>query len=307
MLKLKVQVPVKRDRAGFVEIVDGFRTVGEGIAVATSGFAGKGKDRGHPPLGRYELTAREATPGGADAEYGPQILLFEPAAGPALEAESLGRFGVLLYAGSVGSDSLLRRTQGGVRLSRRAMETLLRHVRDDTEVELEIEALTPPPWWAFWRKRRTPPALSRDPPRLTAPPYDEATLAARMLRSAIRRSRAPQRRTADDRDRWQDRDTSAGSSRDSGSEFTGRGGAGGGAGASGGWSDAPAAGRGPGVSAAGIIAGAAGAAAIAAAAASGSDSTSRASSDAEAGGSFGDAGSAGSDSGSAITTTSTAY
>src|SRR5512134_134617 len=118
MLEIRIQVPQKRDRAGFVAIADGFTTLVEDWAVATSGVgsAARAAARDHPPFGRYELTARAPTPGGAEAEYGKEILLFEPIAGPALAAESYGRFYVLLYAGSAGRDSSLRRTQGGVRL-----------------------------------------------------------------------------------------------------------------------------------------------------------------------------------------------
>jgi len=306
MLKVKVQVPEERERAGFVAIVDGFQTLIEDSAVATSGFADPKRSQGdHPPCGRYELTAHAPTPGDAETEYGKEILLFEPVAGPALEAESRGRFGVLLYAGSAGSDRLLRRTQGGVRLSRRAMDVLLANIRDASEVELQIEALTPVPWWVFWRKRRTPPSLSRDPPRLTAPPFDEATLAAQMLQSAIRRERKPRRDEDVDRDGWRDRDSSSSPARESGREFRGGGGAGGGGGATGAWTDAPAAGRGPGVSAAGVIAGAAGVAALAAAA-SEKDSASNTESDAEAT-SFSDTGSSSTGSDGSSTTTSTSY
>ena len=301
MLEIRVQVPEKRDRAGFVAIVDGFTTLIEDTATATShvGAGGRGA-RDHPPFGRYELTARAPTPGGAETEYGREILLFEPIVGPALAAEAYGRFYVLLYAGSAGRDAFLRRTQGGVRLARRAMDVLLAHVRDQTEAELTIEALTAPPWWAFWRRRKTPPSLSHDPPRLTAPPYDEATIAAQMLRSAIRRERNTRRSDTRDDDRWRDRDASSSdTSRDSrAADFGGGGGTGGGGGASGGWSDAPAAGRGPGVSAAGVIAGVAGAAAVAAAAA---EAASSESSDTEPSGTSESAGSGDADSGSSDT------
>jgi hypothetical protein len=310
MLTITVQVPEKRDRAGFVAIADGFTTLIEDTAIATSGIGaaagGTGMSREHPPFGRYELTARAPTPGGAETEYGNEILLFEPIAGPALTAESYGRFYVLVYAGSAGRDALLRRTQGGVRLARRAMDILLAHLRAELEVELIIVALTSPPWWAFWRRAKTPPSLSADPPRLTAPPYDEATIAAQMLRSAIRRERPARRSEERDDDRWRDRDSYSENSRESGSTgFRGGGGTGGGGGASGGWGDAPAAGRGPGVSPAGVIVGAAGAAAVAAVAAelasSASNETTRPGDTSQRSGSD-DA-----DSGFSTTTTSTAY
>ena len=307
MLAIRVQVPEQRNRAGFVAIEDGFTTLIEDAAIATSGAGDGGSAHDHPPFGRYELTARAPTPDGAQTEYGNEILLFEPVAGPALAAESYGRFYVLLYAGSAGRDALLRRTQGGVRLARRAMDVLLAHIRDETEVELSIESLTAPPWWAFWRRRKTPPALSADPPHRTAPPFDEATIAAQMLRSAIRRERSARRGERRDDDRWRDRDSSSDTSRESGAaDYRGGGGTGGGGGASGGWSDAPAAGRGPGVSAAGVIAGAAGIAAIAAAAAE-REAASSASPDTEPGATSETAGSSEADGGSSDTTAGTAY
>ena len=308
MLTITVHVPEMRDRAGFVAIADGFTTLIDDTATATSGFGvnGRGATHGHPPFGRYELTARAPTPGGAETEYGKEILLFEPIAGAALTAESYGRFYVLVYAGSAGRDALLRKTQGGVRLARRAMDVLLAHLRDETEVELIIEALTSPPWWAFWRRSKTPPSLSADPPRLTAPPYDEATIAVQMLGSAIRRARNARRSEQRDDDHWRDRDSYSDRAGESGaSDFRGGGGTGGGGGASGGWTDAPAPGRGPGVSPAGVIAGAAGVAAAAAVAAELASSSSNEAT--EPGGTFESSGTGDSESGSSATTSSTAY
>ena len=244
------------------------------------------------------------TPSGAESEYGAALLLFEPLAGPALQAESYGRFGLLVYAGAAGRDMLLRRTQGGVRLSQRAMSVLHEHLGTEGEAELQIQALAPPRWWTFWRKRKTPPSLSKDPPRFTAPPLDEASLATTLLRGALRRSR-PQRIEDNEPDRWRDRDSSTGSSSSAG--YRGSGGSGGGGGASGSWTDAPAAGRGPGVNAAGVIVGAAGVAAIAAATAAQRETDSPGSEDTQSSVAEENSASTVASAESAATTTSTAY
>jgi hypothetical protein len=313
MLKIKVSVPEKRDRAAFVEITAGGTTLIEDYAVATAhAKAAKhadsasriGMSDGHPPFGLYELTARGATPSGAEPEYGATLLLFEPLSGPALQAESYGRFGLLVYAGAAGRDMFLRRTQGGVRLSQRAMDILREHLGTEGEAELQIHALAPSRWWAFWRTPKTPPSLSKDPPRFTAPPLDEASLATTLLRNALRRSR-PQRAEDKESDRLSDRDSSTASSSSAG--YRGRGGSGGGGGASGSWTDAPAGGRGPGVSAAGVIAGAAGVAAIAAATAADRETPSRGSEETQSSVSVENSGSSAAGAEAAATTTSTAY
>jgi uncharacterized membrane protein YgcG len=272
MLKIVVKVSARRDTAALLEIMDGSKTLVRDQACTRSDNKSAAqrynpghdplRPGGHSPLGRYQLTAHEPTPAEAASEYGVELFLFEPLSGQALEAEAFGRLGLLLYAGSPGQDGQLRRTQGGVRLTEAAMQTFRSHLAADSAAELIIEPLTPPPWWAFWRRNRTPKHLSQDPPRFTSAPLDEASLLAALLRKSSRAARTTERTTTDN-DVWQDRDSGSGTQ--SGSEYRGGGGAGGGGGASGGWTDAPTAGRGPGVNAAGVIAGAAAATAVAAA------------------------------------------
>lgn len=278
MLEIIVTIPPARDRAAGLRIVAGWNTVIDDWAVATvdPAFAKRAKNTqadsrrpgGHPPLGRYELTAQGPVPPGTETEYGRALLLFEPASGEALDAESYGRLGLLVYAGRMAPDTRLRRTQGGLRLSGRAMDLLLARIDATTPVELRIELATKPPWWAFWRRQPEHPPLSERPPQFDVPPLDEATLMAALMQRSQRRAR-PEREHDEwerrrERDREQQRDS--GSSSSDTPEFRGCGGEGGGAGASGGWSDAPAAGRGPGVDAAGRIVTAAGVAAVATAA-----------------------------------------
>jgi hypothetical protein len=254
--RITVTVTPERDLAARLRLAQGSRTLYEDWAAASTDpycaarLGNRSLDPlrpgGHPPLGRYELVARGAPPKGTEAEYGRKLLLFEPVGGQALDAEAYGRLALLVYAGRMAPDSKLRRTQGGLRLSSTAMDFLLVGLGDETPVELRIEIAEPPPWWVFWRKARVHPPLSGRAPEHSVSPTDEATLIAELMKQ-LRPRHAPQ-----------PIDTP---------QFRGRGGEGGGAGASGGWSDAPAAGRGPGVDAAGRIMAAAGIAAVATAAA----------------------------------------
>ena len=280
MLLLEVLVPVKRDRAGLATLYDGARKLRQDAVCASAVealAAARGNPQcdplrpgGHPPLGRYRLLRRAPAPPGSEKEYGAELLVFEAEKGPALEAESFGRLGLLVYSGSSGADGGRRRTQGGVRLGKGMMQAILERLGAQEKLQLSIEALDAPvPWWQFWKRR--PPvqtsALSADPPRFSKPPLDELTILAGLVTAR----RQPTVLASDDHD-WRDRDSSSrSSSSDSasgGGPFQGGGGGFSGAGASASWDDAPAAGgRTPGVDSAGrILVGAAvGAAAVAAA------------------------------------------
>jgi len=274
MLKITISVPEDRNAAGIAELSDGGETLLEEMAVAsvdarTAKRLGNARcdplrPAGHPPTGRYELAARGATPPGAQGEYGNTLLLFEPRSGQALEAEAHGRLGLLVYAGARGRDVYPRRTQGGVRLTQGLMQALLSRLDADTEVELHVRTIAPRPWWAFWRKALATTPFSKDGPLIDAPPLDETTLAATLAKTALRPQRTAQVQEDDDDRHRRSRDDDTRSSSSSEREFKGGGGTGGGGGASGGWTDAPAAGRGPGVDAAGRVIAAAGVAAVAA-------------------------------------------
>ena len=277
MLKLEVLVSLKRDRAAVATLYDGSRKIRQDAAAATAVetlAAVHGNPQcdplrpcGHPPLGTYRLLKRVPAPPGSEKEYGPELLVFEAEKGAALEAESFGRLGLLVYAGSSGADGGRRRTQGGVRLGKGMMQAILERLGPLGKLQLSIEAFDAPvPWWQFWKRR--PPlqtaALSPDPPRFSKPPLDELTILAGLVTP-----RTPRQDLAiDDRD-WRDRDRSSGSSSSSSGSEPYRGGGGGfsGAGASGSWGDAPSSGgRSPGVDSAGRILGAAAVAAAAVAA-----------------------------------------
>jgi len=283
MLTLVVRVPDGYNRTAMATLRDGPRTVLKDFAVAVP-LAGLGQQHGNPtgdplrpfgpvPRGDYSLVALAPTPAEAVTEYGSHLLAFEPQSGPALQAESFGRLVLLAYGGPSGRELQLRRTQGGLRLTVAMVNAIVSRLAADGDLHLRVEplSLTPPPWWAFWRPRpENVRPLSAEPPRLLAPPLDEATLAGHALRTGRRRRL---RRYDPGTDTWRDPtpttggSTSASDTRPEGEQGTPlQSGSGrfGGAGATGGW-DADTA-RPPGVDSAGRILGTAAAAAAAAAA-----------------------------------------
>lgn len=271
MLTLKIEVPETRDSMALATLRDGSAVVAtdHAVASATPALAAKRGNRacdplrphGHPPLGRYSLINHEATQPAQTAAYGAHLLLFQPESGPALDAESFGRLALLAYGGPDGC-----RTQGGLRLSAKMLQTVVTRLSPGNEMTLELVPLRPRAWWQFWKApQAAPKPLSRDSPHRLTAPNDEPTLLAALLQKSVRRVRE----IATDRDdTFSDRDSrhDASSTSSSGERFQGKGGDSGGAGATGRWSEAS--GRGPGVDGAGRIVGAAavvGAVAIAAA------------------------------------------
>jgi uncharacterized membrane protein YgcG len=270
-MKLRLQVPPDRESTAAATLTQSGHLVAVGDAAASAhaliakklGNAECDPLRvgGHPPFGTYRLLATQALEGEQRDEYGAHALVFEPVSGKALAAESFGRLGLLAYGGRAGKDGRLRRTQGGVRLTDLLLDRIVSAMTatPDEELVLELVAVKPAAWWAFWRVSVRTHPLSAEPPSLVSAPLDEHTLLQTMLANAPRRPR----RSSDEDDRrdddrtWRDRDgSSSGSSADT---FRGGGGASGGAGASGRW-DAP----GSGVDQAGrIVAGVAAGAAIA--------------------------------------------
>jgi uncharacterized membrane protein YgcG len=302
MLTLQVEVAEARDRTAFATLREGLRTVASGAAVAsaTPAFAARHANPqcdplrlcGHPPLGRYRLLHHEPAGAGRLAHYGAHLLLFEPQSGPALDAESFGRLGVLVFGGPAG-----RRTQGGLRVGNEMLSAIVARLSKTggEGMTLDVVPLRPRAWWQFWKAPQPPSrALVGDALNSPQPPHDELSLLEAMLQKSVRRVRdtAPDRDDAFQSDTR--RDTSGTSA--SGESFQGKGGAYGGAGASGTWSEGSA--RGRGVDDAGRIIGvAAGVGAVAAAAAMAADGEAAAGASADSG-----AGGSGAD-----TTTSTAY
>src|SRR6185503_6075963 len=161
------------------------------------------------------------------------FLLFQPDSGRALEAESMGRLALLAYAGYSGTDGKLRRTQGGLRLSKRMLDAVIARLKPGAGMTLQIEPLRDPAWWQFWKQRVETKALSITPQKPMKAPADELSIMQELLKSATlkpRPARRPYERDRDDDDRWRDRDRSSGSS-SSRDTFQGRGGESGGAGA----------------------------------------------------------------------------
>ena len=278
MLNLEVLVPAGRDRSAVMILTEGSTRIREEAGAASSLpqlAASRGNPAceplrpfGHPPFGSYLLLRRASAPEGCEIEYGFDLLLFEAQDGDALEAESFGRLALLVYAGPAGHDALMRRTQGGVRVSAAMMSEITRRLGVDGDMRVRIGPLeAPAAWWQFWKRRYSvrPEPLSMDAPHLVRPPLDEMSLIAMLLQDVHTRRR-PQTFSDRDDDRGRyGRDSSSASGSES---FRGGGGEYAGAGASGSWGDAPAgAGRGVGADGSGRIIGAAAAVGIAALAA----------------------------------------
>jgi hypothetical protein len=275
MPTLRIQVPQARDRTAHAILYDPIYAIAKGPAVATSSTAYGSrhgnpaldplKPGGHPPFGRYQLIHHERTDARQGAHYGTHLLLFEPRSGQALDAESFGRLGLLVYGGVS-----RRRTQGGVRVSNDMLEEIVRRAGKGEPVTLELQPAPARAWWQFWKPAPPPSEPVTGTIELPQPPDDELTLIQTLLKKAPRdtRGRAPDQGSTYDPDRHRDTHADPSWSRtDSGTDdgFRGRGGDTGGGGASGSWGDAP---QRPGVDSAGrIVAGAAAVGAIAAAAA----------------------------------------
>jgi len=309
MLRLRVEVPEDRASTAVATLRAALKTIASGPAVATATpaiaalTANPGCDPlrmgGHPPLGSYRLLHHAPVRGGLAGEYGSHFFLFEPQAGPALEAEAFGRLGLLAYGGPAGRDKRMRRTQGGLRLTNSMLEAALARVRAGDEMVLEIAVLAAPAWWQFWKAQPKTFPLSDTALTPFPPPGDEASQLEALLGLAPRRAQRRETPEEDrDRDRDRDRSDDTRSERGERETFRGRGGEMAGGGASGSW-DAPAAGRGPGVDQAGRIAAGAAAAAVAAGLLSASSARDDAAGHAAAESSSGDdtAGSSASDSG----------
>jgi hypothetical protein len=246
MLHLRVLVPEVRDRTAVVTLSDGTGKVREDAGVASAAprlAAAHGnpdcsplRPGGHPPFGAYLLLKRASAPEGCAIEYGTEILLFEAQDGQALEAESFGRLALLVYSGPAGKDALLRRTQGGVRLSRQMMSEIVSRLASGGDIDLRIGPLDEAPaWWQFWKPRHfmQPLPLSSEPPHLAAPPLDEVSLMSALLQGTHTRRRSrSETQHDDDRSGYSDSGSSSGSGS---APFRGGGGEYAGGGASGSW------------------------------------------------------------------------
>lgn len=251
MFKLDIQVPADHSKAAIATLSDGSTVLLSGLAAASV----TGPDQ--PELGKYFLIGSAHNAGSPRSEYGDDQLLFYRAAGKTpyvqraiLDGLYQGR-ALLAYAGDLGADKALRKTQGGIRLTSEMSAAICNDILSQAAnrqrpLQLTLRRLNERTWWAFWRSATVTPLLSTTPPEKLARAHDEKTLLEKLLRQFIRTPGSkPTDDRRDDRDSWRD-DRSTSSSSDSTSpsqsdSFRGQGGQSGGAGASGGWAS-PAAG-----------------------------------------------------------------
>ena len=205
MLRLTVQVPEARDTTAVATLHAGLRTIATGPAVASAtppiaaARSNPGCDPlrpwGHPPLGGYRLLFHRATQPEEAAEYGSHFLLFDPESGDALDAESFGRLVLLAYGGPSGRDRRLRRTQGGLRLTNQMLQAAVARVEAGEDMVLQLEPLAAPSWWQFWKQPVKTLQLSETSLPALAPPADELSIIAQLLKAApLRKQRVRQDR-----------------------------------------------------------------------------------------------------------------
>ena len=147
---------------------------------------------GDPACGTYLLVAIDRLAGAPDAlrdEIGEFQLLFEPSEGDAARAESGGRLLLALHGGRLGADNRLRASAGGLRVSGRDLEMLLRVLSSEKEWRLELREEA---------SRMLPADLSNEPAGAGIDP--PIPFSAEAQRAIERRSASP----ASD-DSWRDR------------------------------------------------------------------------------------------------------
>ena len=136
---------------------------------------------GDPACGTYLLMATDRLSGAPEAlrdEIGECQLMFEPSEGDAARAESGGRLALALHAGRLGTDNRLRATAGGLRVSGRDLEKLLRVLSGQDEWRLELREEVP---------KMLPPDLSDEPAGAGVdPPVPFSTEAQRAIERRTR-------------------------------------------------------------------------------------------------------------------------
>lgn len=98
---------------------------------------------GHVPVGTYRFRETREIPPEHQAEYGTHVLVFEPASGQALDAESYGRLELLIHGGEPGPDGRLRRTNGDLRVDGETLNKLIRAATGRVELTLEVQESKP--------------------------------------------------------------------------------------------------------------------------------------------------------------------
>ncbi|MBI2751334.1 MAG: hypothetical protein HYX43_18875 [Burkholderiales bacterium] len=202
MLTLELEVPKDRASLALATLRDGNKILMSDFAAASatpSISAEHGNPScdptlpwGHPPLGTYRLVGVARNTGAPHAEYGGDQFLFYSTAGSTpgdADAARLfglhGRRGLLAYAGALGDDNYLRRTQGGVRLPEKMATAVCEQLCLQRSMKLTLRPLEPRMWWAFWRRDVTPPPLSATEPPAIQAPDDEMTLLEALLNRFI--------------------------------------------------------------------------------------------------------------------------
>ena len=148
---------------------------------------------GDPACGTYLLIATDRLAGAPESlrdEIGECQLLFEPSEGDAARAESGGRLMLALHGGRLGTDNRLRATAGGLRVSGRDLETLLRVLSSTDEWRLELREEVP---------KMLPADLSEEPAGAGIDP--PVPFSAEAQRAIERRSRS----SGSSDDSWRDR------------------------------------------------------------------------------------------------------
>jgi len=151
---------------------------------------------GDPACGTYLLIAIDRLAGAPEAlrdEMGECQLLFEPSEGDAARAESGGRLLLALHGGRLGADNRLRASAGGLRVSGRDLETLLRVVSGAGEWRLEVREEAP---------KMLSPQMSDEPAGVAVDP--PIPFSAEAQRAIERRSASPG--SSDDSWRWRNDD-----------------------------------------------------------------------------------------------------
>lgn len=205
MLTLQLHVPRERDCCAVAALIEYDQSVlHRGYAVASASLAlGARNDNancnprkpwGHPPCGSYDCVGRvQATPAQAH-EYGAEFWVFRGEYGAAALAGMNGRPAFLACGGAAGADGLMRRTQGGFRLTDDMMAAILGALSKGTSgtgggqppdmkrLRIRLEETEPPPAWQFWKRKIVAPPLSATEPALLSAPGDEPSLAAALLK-----------------------------------------------------------------------------------------------------------------------------
>jgi hypothetical protein len=230
MLTLDLQVPKNRASLAMATLREGSRILFSDFAAAsaTPSIAAKYGNlscdarypRGHPPFGNYGLIGHARNAAAPNSEYGSDMFLF---------TGGQYRPGLLAYGGEAGTDKQLRRTQGGIRLSRRMIDAMLKHLPADTLMTLTLRKMRP---------ADKPSPLSVTEPPDIKPPNDEVSLIWRLFREFDRAPSLVKSTPSKHESRHEFRFTyssGSGNSFSSSDEFRGQGGQYAGGGASGSW------------------------------------------------------------------------